>query len=118
MKYRGADLGVRANSLRNRTPSLELSGSRQDAYPAGSALLLCTVAPSGAARFPFSSIELAIGWREDDGVDEPSQRLSGFRAGLLTFQGVTGTGNQSSELTRSRRRALVGGCSSLYNAAT
>jgi hypothetical protein len=37
---------------------------------------------------------------------------------LLTFQGVTGTGNQSSKLTRSRRRALVGGCSSLYNAAT
>jgi hypothetical protein len=68
--------------------------------------------------FPSVRFELAIGWREDDGVDEPSQRLSGFRAGLLTFQGVTGTGNQSSELTRSRRRALVGGCSSLYNAAT
>ena len=33
--------------------------------------------------------EFALGWRHDDGVDEPSECLRGLRAGLRTLQGLS-----------------------------
>jgi hypothetical protein len=42
----------------------------------------------GEISLQFDS-ERAVGWRHDDGVDQPPERLRGFGAGFWTFQGLS-----------------------------